>query len=212
MRRLIPAHAGKTSSPSCSTLRQRAHPRSRGENIQTTVQTVAGWGSSPLTRGKHLAAWIAGVTPGLIPAHAGKTPPTWETCQPTRAHPRSRGENFLAFGGLFPPMGSSPLTRGKPSPAQARPARQGLIPAHAGKTSTRQPARPPGTAHPRSRGENLTHVSRPAPCLGSSPLTRGKPDGLQAAKPVERLIPAHAGKTLPDLRFYRADRSDLGKP
>ena len=26
------------------------------------------------------------------------------------------------------------------------------------------------------------------------------------------LIPAHAGKTLPDLRFYRADRSDLGKP
>ena len=26
------------------------------------------------------------------------------------------------------------------------------------------------------------------------------------------LIPTHAGKTLPDLRLYRADRSDLGKP
>ena len=29
---------------------------------------------------------------------------------------------------------------------------------------------------------------------------------------AEGLIPAHAGKTLPDLRFYCADRSDLGKP
>ena len=47
---------------------------------------------------------------------------------------------------------------------------------------------------------------------GSSPLMRGK---LAVVLPLlfgDGLIPAHAGKTLPVLRFYRADRSDLGKP
>ena len=47
---------------------------------------------------------------------------------------------------------------------------------------------------------------------GSSPLTRGKLGALGDSDDLVRLIPAHAGKTLPDLHFYRADRSDLGKP
>ena len=47
---------------------------------------------------------------------------------------------------------------------------------------------------------------------GSSPLTRGKLQDFAARLQATGLIPAHAGKTLPDLRFYRADRSDLGKP
>ena len=50
--RLIPAHAGKTGAMGAIGAVVGAHPRSRGENIQTTVQTVTGWGSSPLTRGK----------------------------------------------------------------------------------------------------------------------------------------------------------------
>ena len=71
---------------------------------------------------------------GLIPAHAGKTS-MW-TGQPStrRAHPRSRGENDPGSTQPERLMGSSPLTRGKPQAAQARPAWQGLIPAHAGKT------------------------------------------------------------------------------
>ena len=47
---------------------------------------------------------------------------------------------------------------------------------------------------------------------GSSPLTRGKRMDRRANTRRQGLIPAHAGKTLPDLRFYCADRSDLGKP
>ena len=47
---------------------------------------------------------------------------------------------------------------------------------------------------------------------GSSPLTRGKHCARRCRRLCPGLIPAHAGKTLPDLRFYRADRSDLGKP
>ena len=70
---LIPAHAGKTTparSPSPAT---RAHPRSRGENSDGSGATIYGAGSSPLTRGKHLADRVHEVTHGLIPAHAGKT-------------------------------------------------------------------------------------------------------------------------------------------
>ena len=69
-----------------------------------------------------------------------------------------------------------------------------------------------GWAHPRSRGENLMGLATTLLTEGSSPLTRGKRLERAAHPGCHGLIPAHAGKTLPDLRFYRADRSDLGKP
>ena len=69
-----------------------------------------------------------------------------------------------------------------------------------------------GRAHPRSRGENACIAVKCGGWFGSSPLTRGKRSELLQARRGGRLIPAHAGKTLPDLRFYCADRSDLGKP
>ena len=50
-------------------------------------------GSSPLTRGKPLIADRAFLGKGLIPAHAGKTPPDSYGYSATKAHPRSRGEN-----------------------------------------------------------------------------------------------------------------------
>ena len=49
---LIPAHAGKTWSGRSPEMRQRAHPRSRGENIGPAGGGVKISGSSPLTRGK----------------------------------------------------------------------------------------------------------------------------------------------------------------
>ena len=49
----------------------------------------------------------------LIPAHAGKTCPTRGDTAPTRAHPRSRGENKDGAGAALIRWGSSPLTRGK---------------------------------------------------------------------------------------------------
>ena len=67
-------------------------------------------------------------------------------------------------------------------------------------------------AHPRSRGENETQLKALARQIGSSPLTRGKQGECLDCRVCSRLIPAHAGKTLPDLRFYCADRSDLGNP
>ena len=138
-KRLIPAHAGKTRRGTTVRDRIRAHPRSRGENPSQTVVFQAAKGSSPLTRGKHLAADPLPDRRGLIPAHAGKTHGCYRAASAHAAHPRSRGENFgPSLLGCSRP-GSSPLTRGK-HPAQWRGHRpQRLIPAHAGKTSLRSP-------------------------------------------------------------------------
>ena len=71
----------------------------------------------------------------------------------------------------------------------------GLIPAHAGKTTHGCGVYSLGTAHPRSRGENLLMAWSKSAKDGSSPLTRGKQAVWRAGKYRLRLIPAHAGKT-----------------
>ena len=71
--RLIPAHAGKTMYMARSACAHEAHPRSRGENRNRALAPVPGWGSSPLTRGKLFYHGAFLFSPGLIPAHAGKT-------------------------------------------------------------------------------------------------------------------------------------------
>ena len=91
--RLIPAHAGKTRRRMRWRIRCQAHPRSRGENDLEKLGGSFETGSSPLTRGKHIALYSQAAE--------------------RLAHPRSRGEN----PGLPVPRGfdagSSPLTRGK---------------------------------------------------------------------------------------------------
>ena len=91
--------------------------------------------------------------------------------------------------------GSSPLTRGKRQPVTTESAARGLIPAHAGKTPEHAATRPCAWAHPRSRGENKGLLADAFARAGSSPLTRGKLDGLGNHTLNRGLIPAHAGKT-----------------
>ena len=209
---LIPAHAGKTATVRVWRVRDEAHPRSRGENAVSCCQAASGAGSSPLTRGKQ-GGGLCGCRRGrLIPAHAGKTWREDTTRSISWAHPRSRGENPPRPQILRPPAGSSPLTRGKRRPMSMTAQNVRLIPAHAGKTWNTLIIRSTMGAHPRSRGENRPMIAMCAVLLGSSPLTRGKQLQARNRVCVVGLIPAHAGKTLPDLRFYRADRSDLGKP
>ena len=193
--RLIPAHAGKTSRPRQRRGLQRAHPRSRGENVGRWVGECETLGSSPLTRGKLTIACVVSRILGLIPAHAGKTIFVFvHHCNP-RAHPRSRGENATSASRRAAFRGSSPLTRGKHARHAGERHARGLIPAHAGKTP-RSGTRACGSrAHPRSRGENATVWSASSGYMGSSPLTRGKPLDARPHAVNEGLIPAHAGKT-----------------
>ena len=71
-----------------------------------------------------------------------------------------------------------------------------LIPAHAGKTQTRQGPSNQFGAHPRSRGENAEVMIGFIVRSGSSPLTRGKLARQLREGMTARLIPAHAGKTV----------------
>ena len=196
-RRLIPAHAGKTTS--CASVRAScaAHPRSRGENSGSSSRVSTNVGSSPLTRGKLRPRGLGWSALGLIPAHAGKTTYEGSVTFPRAAHPRSRGENALCCAGVGEYPGSSPLTRGKHVQESRGLAPSRLIPAHAGKTGSLLRCAGRDSAHPRSRGENERVQNCHRPFTGSSPLTRGKRLVCAACASVERLIPAHAGKTNP---------------
>ena len=163
-----------------------AHPRSRGENRPSEMPVAWAVGSSPLTRGKLERRPRRARRLRLIPAHAGKTTVRSGLWRKTAAHPRSRGENGHCPTVTSTPSGSSPLTRGKRQMLRIGPLRQGLIPAHAGKT--------------------LSAYSAGIFPMGSSPLTRGKRSGRDTHHTPLRLIPAHAGKTCKPLTL----RSALG--
>ena len=113
------------------------------------------------------------------------------------AHPRSRGENSEKTAGGAGNRGSSPLTRGKQRSDSPDVSHARLIPAHAGKTTASAPSQATSTAHPRSRGENIGTAWINIVPSGSSPLTRGKPVTTLPGAVGLRLIPAHAGKTVP---------------
>ena len=156
-------------------------------------------GSSPLTRGKRRNHNHAVSAPGLIPAHAGKTRSPRPLRQPSRAHPRSRGENLSPSSDDSYATGSSPLTRGKLGARDLQSGVRRLIPAHAGKTREEISRLQTRAAHPRSRGENDIGDDGEFGRRGSSPLTRGKHPPRSWKKPRGGLIPAHAGKTCRDL-------------
>ena len=132
----------------------------------------------------------------LIPAHAGKTGFLGGHATAPPAHPRSRGENAVDVCWHDPGPGSSPLTRGKHRRLGSGQILQGLIPAHAGKTANVSMLPSHASAHPRSRGENVTLQLKALSVRGSSPLTRGKLDFTGVVFEGDGLIPAHAGKTL----------------
>ena len=195
IRRLIPAHAGKTAPLNLPWGPTGAHPRSRGENALMGMIYAPEDGSSPLTRGKLSARPCFCEGRRLIPAHAGKTQ-AFPMREPTHgAHPRSRGENEASLTALLKGRGSSPLTRGKPTPMRWAPSPTRLIPAHAGKTAPDRRTQHRSEAHPRSRGENHAPLTAGSNHPGSSPLTRGKLQAWHRSTPRPGLIPAHAGKT-----------------
>ena len=205
--RLIPAHAGKTRRIRVFRGRRRAHPRSRGENATHPCVSRSSPGSSPLTRGKRPVPDVHSADGRLIPAHAGKTSRSASAPGPRAAHPRSRGENSIRVHPITYGLGSSPLTRGKPSVLVSSSMMCRLIPAHAGKTTSFMGVPVAVGAHPRSRGENESAEAVACCGVGSSPLTRGKRLVCLGCVPGGRLIPAHAGKTQSTRRRFLTSRA-----
>ena len=196
IRRLIPAHAGKTCMKSRMMNSSKAHPRACGENNDAQTRAYSSLGSSPRMRGKHLWAWGYFWPQRLIPAHAGKTKPKNHLPKKYGAHPRACGENVGMHDRFRSGSGSSPRMRGKRRMGFRARREARLIPAHAGKTIRPRMKIPRVQAHPRACGENS--VERiPLGCPeGSSPRMRGKQSLYPKRLRARRLIPAHAGKTL----------------
>ena len=134
---LIPACAGKTDRRSSRLLSLRAHPRVCGENYPRHVTQVMQDGSSPRVRGKPFHEAFSRFHGGLIPACAGKTRGAGQELRRNWAHPRVCGENLLHFAPIIRRPGSSPRVRGKLSELWSAVTGFGLIPACAGKTSSR---------------------------------------------------------------------------
>ena len=132
---------------------------------------------------------------GLIPACAGKTAHATGDRRRRRAHPRACGENIRTSLKDTLTQGSSPRMRGKPRVRRAQHWPHGLIPAHAGKTTTMNTHKFARQAHPRACGENIRTSLKDTLTQGSSPRMRGKPRVRRAQHWPHGLIPAHAGKT-----------------
>ena len=131
---LIPARAGNTPTLRAYRWPAQAHPRSRGEHINSPDKQRAGVGSSPLARGTLFYHSYRSRRTGLIPARAGNTRGCILRVWHGRAHPRSRGEHSSKAERVGNSWGSSPLARGTRKPESPSQPYTGLIPARAGNT------------------------------------------------------------------------------
>ena len=90
--RFIPAYAGNSNSAKQQKELMAVHPRLRGELDQAPHCNAAGFGSSPLTRGTHLAQKFDALPKRFIPAYAGNSDSDSARYGARSVHPRLRGE------------------------------------------------------------------------------------------------------------------------
>ena len=152
-------------------------------------------GSSPRGRGKRVRRPSRRLTPGLIPARAGKTEIAHVCLDYLEAHPRAGGENQDENIINLSKQGSSPRGRGKPRWTRPSLIPVRLIPARAGKTFPCVGQARDSRAHPRAGGENKIVIALVRSGTGSSPRGRGKLPASMLEAPRTGLIPARAGKT-----------------
>ena len=184
-RRIIPAHAGQTTSGLPGSVTSSDHPRACGANVEMHASLGSHVGSSPRMRGKLRQQLHVPELFRIIPAHAGQT---------VSIVPRSFASRFA---------GSSPRMRGKLLHAGLQLAQHRIIPAHAGQTDL--PILPPlpNADHPRACGANGQQFLTNLGTFGSSPRMRGKPRLERDDSRTRRIIPAHAGQTWVWIRFFQ---------
>ena len=175
--RIIPAHAGQTSTLGMTVVRPSDHPRACGANDDFLVQLGAMVGSSPRMRGKRCVGRVQHPWPRIIPAHAGQTRRDISTSGRSPDHPRACGANGKISSKTMVRTGSSPRMRGKLRVERGRDDKIRIIPAHAGQTHGRRYMADRTPDHPRACGANSTKYNARHMPTGSSPRMRGKRDG-----------------------------------
>ena len=175
--RIIPAHAGQTTSRSRSRCPRSDHPRACGANPVLGDFRGRDDGSSPRMRGKRTEEWGRHRSRRIIPAHAGQTTSGLPGSVTSSDHPRACGANVEMHASLGSHVGSSPRMRGKLRQQLHVPELFRIIPAHAGQTVS---------IVPRSFASRFA---------GSSPRMRGKLTTTGTIALLKLIIPAHAGQT-----------------
>ena len=110
--RIIPACAGNTATPTFAFEAKRDHPRMRGEHSGNMSVVFLIVGSSPHARGTPSRSILLAGLIGIIPACAGNTRVIVIPSEPTRDHPRMRGEHTVFPFNRLGRWGSSPHARG----------------------------------------------------------------------------------------------------
>ena len=134
VRRITPAHAGKTSSSLIRIFGGADHPRACGENRRRKCELGGNSGSPPRMRGKLLSSLMKNHCRRITPAHAGKTSLAYNNLMPCLDHPRACGENGRCWRLLERTGGSPPRMRGKLTSGISGELEPRITPAHAGKT------------------------------------------------------------------------------
>ena len=150
---VIPARAGSRAPSPRTAPSPRDHPRACGEQADSLEPAVLELGSSPRVRGAVLASSRTRQRSGIIPARAGSRLMFSSGNLRNGDHPRACGEQFDRMPCEIPTAGSSPRVRGAAETQATRLGGEGIIPARAGSSLTKQCKVSATRDHPRACGE-----------------------------------------------------------
>ena len=151
---IIPAYAGSTGRQESTSRRSRDHPRVCGEHTRSPMWTYSSLGSSPRMRGAPARFSRRGAFRRIIPAYAGSTHAQIVESTLCEDHPRVCGEHGQGSHGAHLSKGSSPRMRGARAAVGVQGSGDGIIPAYAGRTSSRRGGSWRCRDHPRVCGEH----------------------------------------------------------
>ena len=131
---------------------------------------------------------------GIIPAGAGRRFRRWRWPGRGRDHPRGCGEKLHRAPRRNGQDESSPRVRGEVPELSIDVQHHGIIPAGAGRSTSKTPPPPPAGDHPRGCGEKQKDKRGSARFAGSSPRVRGEGHPRQEEGRDRGIIPAGAGR------------------
>ena len=193
---IIPAHAGLTRIDITFNIMDWDHPRACGAHAKSLLVRRTITGSSPRMRGSLAHDVVKAGHFGIIPAHAGLTPTHTVERSTTRDHPRACGAHHASFPSSSQFGGSSPRMRGSLPRNCKSHLSHGIIPAHAGLTSSCDKPSSCLRDHPRACGAHRDAYISQTARRGSSPRMRGSRRVDIRPPDLPGIIPAHAGLTL----------------
>ena len=136
----------------------------------------------------------------IIPAHAGSSPHMCADIAQTRDHPRACREQPQRLDAAFVTPRSSPRMQGAAVGMAEDQRGDRIIPAHAGSSSITSTSHNVFEDHPRACREQYRMQGERIAVAGSSPRMQGAGDGDLEPAGVARIIPAHAGSSVRNVR------------